>query len=283
MGRASNSRWGNILDAMQTVLYAGGWVARTSYSLGLQGKLHIDSQDIELPIRPPLAEPLRLAFASDIHAGPVTDPRMFDGLMRAIEDFAPHVLLLGGDFVSLHHRHIGILTRHFAQMRMPGGIFGVFGNHDLWVDDAFLTRELQEAGVRILVNECVHLPPPFDAISICGLDDPGTGTPDPAATFRGAGEHRILLMHSPLGLEFVDNENFDLAFCGHTHGGQIAFPWGRPIVLPGNSGERRFSNGNFHLPGGGRLIASRGVGLSNVPFRVFAPPEVHLCTIRSTE
>lgn len=283
MGRAQNSWWGNILDAIQTVLYAGGWVARTSYSLGLQGRLHVDRQDIRLPDWPHFAEPLKLAFASDIHAGPVTDPRMFDGLMRAIEDFAPDVLLLGGDFVSLHHRHIDILTRHFARLRIPGGIYGVFGNHDLWVDDAFLTQELEHAGVRILVNECARLPPPFDAISVCGLDDPGIGAPDAVATFRDAGKHRILLMHSPLGLEFVGDAHFHLAFSGHTHGGQIAMPSGRPIILPENSGERRYASGNFDLPGGRRLVSSRGVGLSNVPFRVFAPPEVHLCTIHPAE
>ena len=282
MGRGKNYlRRHKILDAIQTRLYAGGWVARGAYSLGLQGKLHIDRRDIHLPIRPHLAEPLKIAFASDIHAGPLTDPRLFDLLLSSIVDFAPHILLLGGDFVSLHHRHIGLLTQHFGRLRIPGGIFGVFGNHDLWADDEFLMHELQKSGVRMLVNESINLPYPFQAISLCGMDDPGTGDPDPVATFQDAGKHRILLMHSPLGLKFVRDTAFDLAFCGHTHGGQIALPWGRPIILPADSGERRYSNGNFQLPGGGKLIASRGVGMSNIPFRLFAPSEVHLCTIHS--
>lgn len=282
MGRGKHySVLRKFLEDSQARIYANGWAARGAHLLGLQGKLHIDRRDIHLPISPRLAEPLKIAFASDIHAGPLTDPRLFDVLLSSIATFAPHILLLGGDYVSLHHQHVDLLTERFSQLRIPGGIFGVFGNHDLWVDDAFLKQELQNSGVRILMNESVQLQPPFQSISLCGLDDPGTGDPDPVTTFRNAGKHRILLMHSPLGLKIVRDFTFDLAFCGHTHGGQIAFPWGRPIILPADSGERRFSNGKFQLPGGGKLIASRGVGMSNLPFRLFAPSEVHLCTIHS--
>ncbi len=141
--------------------------------------------------------------------------------------FAPHILLLGGDYVSLHHRHVKSLTARLSQLRIPFGIFGVFGNHDLWLDDAFLMHELQKASVRLLVNEAVQLPHPYQAISLCGLDEPGTGNPDAVLAFQNAEPRRILLMHSPLGLKFVRDIPFDLAFCGHTHGGQIAFPWGR--------------------------------------------------------
>jgi len=88
MGRGKNYlRRHKILDAIQTRLYAGGWAARGAYLLGLQGKLHIDRRNIHLPIRPHLAEPLKIAFASDIHAGPLTDPRLFDILLDSIVDF----------------------------------------------------------------------------------------------------------------------------------------------------------------------------------------------------
>jgi predicted MPP superfamily phosphohydrolase len=39
-------------------------------------------------------------------------------------------------------------------------------------------------------------------------------------------------MHSPVGLEALGGADFDLALCGHTHGGQISLPGGRPILLP---------------------------------------------------
>lgn len=273
--------WRKTGEAVEARFYANGWAARSAYALGLQGRLHIDRRDLHLPLGAPLAEPFRLAFASDFHAGPLTDPRLLDAVQQAIAAFAPHVLLLGGDFVSLHHRHVSSLAARLGELRVPGGMFGVFGNHDLWVDDAFVRVALEAAGVRMLVNESVRLPPPFDELFVCGLDDPGVGQPDPVRTFKDAGPRRILLMHSPLGLKHVRAHPFDLAFCGHTHGGQIAWPWGRPIVLPSGSGERRFANGHFQLPGGGRLVTSRGIGMSDVPVRLFSPSEVHLYTIRA--
>lgn len=88
-------------------------------------------------------------------------------------------------------------------------------------------------------------------------------------------------MHSPLGLRHVQAYPFDLAFRGHTHGGQIARPNGRAIVLPSGSGERRFASGYFELADGGRLVTSRGIGMSDLPIRLFSPSEVHLYTIQA--
>ncbi|MDB0571253.1 metallophosphoesterase family protein [Ralstonia solanacearum] len=282
MGRGNYYTWWRKAgEAAEALFYANGWAARGAYALGLQGRLRIDRREVPLPLSDPLAEPLRVAFASDFHAGPLTDPRLLDAVVRAIDAFAPHVLLLGGDFVSLHHRHVTSLAVRLRELRVSGGMFGVYGNHDLWVDDAFVRTELELAGVRMLVNESVRLPAPFDELFLCGLDEPGVGQPDPAMTFKDAGPRRILLMHSPLGLKHVHTFPFDLAFCGHTHGGQIALPWGRPIVLPSGSGERRFANGHFMLPEGARLVTSRGVGMSDVPVRLFSPSEVHLYTIRA--
>ncbi|WP_232520253.1 metallophosphoesterase [Ralstonia solanacearum] len=282
MGRGNYYTWWRKAgEAAEAFFYASGWAARGAYALGLQGRLRVDRREVHLPLRKPLAEPLRVAFASDFHAGPLTDPRLLDAVVRTIDAFAPHILLLGGDFVSLHHRHVSSLAARLGELRVPAGMFGVYGNHDLWVDDAFVRAELEAAGVRMLVNESVRLPAPFDELFLCGLDEPGVGQPDPVPTFRDAGPRRILLMHSPLGLRRVRGFPFDLAFCGHTHGGQIALPWGRPIVLPSGSGERRFANGHFMFPEGARLVTSRGIGMSDVPVRLFAPSEVHLYTVRA--
>ncbi len=82
MGRGRHySWWRKAGEAIEAQIYADGWAARGAFSLGLQGNLHIDRRDIYLPIRPHLTEPLRVAFASDLHAGPLTDPRLFDVLL----------------------------------------------------------------------------------------------------------------------------------------------------------------------------------------------------------
>jgi predicted MPP superfamily phosphohydrolase len=279
MGRGKYyHRWRQIGESIEHKIYAGGWASRIAHRLGLQGALHIDQREFYLDAHVS-ASPLKLAFASDLHAGPLTDSRLLDSFKQTVKSFAPDVLLLGGDYVSLHHRYVDSFAERISQLDVPLGIYGVFGNHDLWLDDQYIKRILEAAGVRFLINESMVLPRPYSHVSICGLDEPGTGAPDASKMFANATDHRLVIMHSPLGLRYLAGHSFDIAFCGHTHGGQIALPSGRPIVLPSGSGERRFSNGHFTLATGGKLIASRGIGMSDIPIRLFAPSEVHLCTI----
>ena len=65
------------------------------------------------------------------------------------------------------------------------------------------------------------------------------------------------------------------AFAGHTHGGQIA-PFGVALVTPPGSGA--YVKG-WYGAGGQRLYVSRGLGNSDIPFRIGSPPELALLTL----
>ena len=134
-------------------------------------------------------------------------------------------------------------------MAAPLGRFGVLGNHDLWADDRAIVGALTADGGRVLVNERATLPAPYEHVSICGLDDPWTGMRDPQRALQGADGVRIVLMQAPEALLLLEAERFDLAVCGHTHGGHIALPGGVPIVVPGPL-SRRYPHGRFELTSG---------------------------------
>ena len=264
-----------LLDA----LLLGGLVAATSHALGLHGKLSVTRHEIELPPERRLARPLRIAFASDFHAGPTTHPKIFRDLFRAIDQEKPDLLLLGGDFVSYKADYAQAFIEDLAACKPALGKFAVFGNHDLWADDSKLAAMFEQAGVNVLVNRNIRLPAPFESVSICGIDDPWTGEPDVNAAFHGAQPTRIFLTHAPDGLLFTKDIHFDLAFAGHTHGGQIVPPGGKPVVLPHGPLSRRYPYGRFDLEQPGTLIVSRGVGCSTLPVRINADPELVICTL----
>lgn len=259
----------------------GGLIARWSYHLGLQGKLRVTECEILLGANKHLPAPLVLAFASDFHAGPITHPRLFETLVDEIISHKPDVVLLGGDYVSSNAKDAGLLAAILARLEPPQGIYAVLGNHDWWTDDEHIVRELKTAGVEVLINRNRSLRAPFEGVSICGFDDPWTGNADPATTFAGAGPIRIFLTHSPDGLLLLKQEQFDVAFAGHTHGGQVAFPDGTQIVTAGGPLSRAYGRGQFELAGNGPLIVSRGVGCSNVPIRINSDPELIICTLTS--
>jgi predicted MPP superfamily phosphohydrolase len=260
--------------------YRGGWAAALARRLLLHGRIDIRRHQIEMR-RWARGRPLRIVFASDFHAGPVTHPELLNEACRAIAGSKPDLLLLGGDFIHPHARYIDGLADRLRQIEAPLGRFAVLGNHDLYADDEYIAERLTAAGVRVLNNESVRLPAPYDDIYVCGLDDPTVGSPDADAAFRDANGVRIVLMHSPDGLLMLRGHSFDLAFCGHTHGGQVALPGGRPLWMPGGQLNRRYAHGVHELSdlGGATLIVSRGIGCSGLPVRTFAPPEVHVCTL----
>lgn len=262
------------------IALSNGILASVSHWSGLHGHLRISHQELILPDQKRLNRPLTIAFASDLHAGPTTHPSAFSELFDAIAEHKPDVLLLGGDFVSGKAEHAYILFDGLKMCDPPLGKYAIFGNHDLWADDTHLTRILNSAGVTVLVNENIALPAPFDTVSICGMDDPWTGAPSTSKTFDEAKAVRILLMHSPDGLLFLDDEKFDVAFAGHTHGGQVALADSTPIILPSGPLCRKYHHGRFEIEGNGDLIVSRGVGCSTLPIRINADPDLVICKMQ---
>lgn len=196
---------------------------------------------------------------------------------EAIRSDKPDVLLLGGDYVFLEAepRRLAVL-RALVESVASSVKLAVLGNHDLWTFDHAIVEALSNAGVRVLVNEAVVLPEPWSDVAVLGLDDPWTGTCDPhAAAARLDGEPvRIVLCHSPDGLGLLSELRLDLFLCGHTHGGQLAAPWG-PVVLPHGRMCRQYPSG-FARFNSGVVYVSRGVGEVEVPIRTFAPPDIML-------
>jgi len=258
-----------------------GFFAKWTYRSGLHGNLRVTKHEVRLAPGKQLPAPLVLAFASDFHAGPTTHPEMFASLVHELTHHRPDVLLLGGDFVSSKAGYVDGLSDHLSRCTPPLGKYAVLGNHDLWTDEEHITCQLAAAGVEVLVNRNFRLPHPFDSVSICGIDDPWTGSADAAVAFNSAQPIRVFLTHSPDGLLLLNDEQFDVGFAGHTHGGQIALPDGTPIVSAGGPLCRTYSRGRFEIKGNGPLIVSRGIGCSHVPIRIYADPELVICTLRS--
>ena len=301
------------LEPPLTLILGDGWSARLAYRLGLQGPPQVARYDVTLAARDELnnlhpdtgrpgdpvgrgpsdnaypARMLRIGFASDFHAGPSTDPRVLAAACDELIAEAPDIILLGGDYVAMHVTDFDIVLPQLRRLTAPLGVYSVLGNHDLWADEVPITAALEAAGIRVLKNENVRLASPWDDVWLCGLDEPTSAEPDATTALADADGYRVVLMHSPIGLEALGGADFDLAVCGHTHGGQIGLPGGRPILLPPGRLNRRYHAGRFDLPpaktpgGSARprtLMVSRGVGCGAVPLRLFAPADVMVVTVR---
>jgi hypothetical protein len=223
---------------------------------------------------------LRLVFASDLHIGPLTPPRLLDNAFALMAAAKPDVLVLGGDYVFLDVTPgmADELAERVAAVPARTKV-AVLGNHDLWTDHRLIEAALERAGCRVLVNDALRLPSPHHGVAIVGIDEPWTGEADGARAFAAAGDApvTVAVSHAPEGLPFVEGRGARLLLCGHTHGGQVALPSG-PIVVHGPLG-RRWPSG-LHVIGDMRLFVSRGLGTVDLPLRAYAPPDVALFTLR---
>jgi hypothetical protein len=281
-GRARNATWKRkTVDFALGVLYAGGWPAIVTRAIGLQGTLQVCEHNFRIPRSKPDARDIRVAFASDLHAGPTLHRKLEAAVLTALAAADADLLLLGGDFVSFHARHIDGVIDRLRALRAPLGKFAVLGNHDLLGDDEYIVERLAEAGVRTLVNENARLPAPHDDVWVCGLDDWDDGHPDAEKAFRGATGTRIALMHQPDGLTVIGDRGFDIAFCGHVHGGQFLRRSREPAIRHKGPISRLYMHGGvFHAgTNSAPVLVSRGIGTSTLPARRHADPQVHICTL----
>lgn len=109
------------------------------------------------------------------------------------------------------------------------------------------------------------------------------------------GDVKVALAHIPFtksdlekGVPKHNNLEFDVVLAGHYHGGQIRIPfYGAPFipVMTSSFYDGFFPDQNYvsGLATGNGLqqYISRGLGASNLPFRLFNTPEINLLTLKS--
>lgn len=241
--------------------------------------LRIWRESIELGKPLGTSDRLRIAFASDFHAGPLTPPSSILAACRALSAVDPQLILLGGDFVSLAGRHAARLLEPLRSLTAPLGVFAVLGNHDHWAGEATVAAVLEQAGVTVLTNRSHRLPAPFQRTLLVGLDDHISGRPDASAPEWDSTCVTILLIHQPSGILDTHGRPFDVALAGHTHGGQIVLPGGFAPVVPQGAFSRRYLAGRFALEGDRHLLVSVGLGNSGLPIRLGPTPEIVVCDL----
>lgn len=237
---------------------------------------------VVLPGLPAGTGPLRIALISDIHvAGPDMPPSRLERIVGQIDALKPDLVLIAGDLVSEKRTATRIYTPEevvapLGRLEAQLGVIVVAGNHDHWFDMPGLAAELRRHGIVLLANEAIKIGP----LVVGGLDDDYTGRADLPATLEAMGRLEgapVMLSHSPDPFPDLP-ASVPLMLAGHTHCGQIAWPWGGAPAHMSRYGDRY---------GCGRvdenskvLVVGAGLGTSLLPLRLFTRPEIWLVELR---
>jgi len=216
---------------------------------------------------------LRVAYLSDLHAGSFMREAELCAIFDQVAALEPDMVCLGGDLINTFEREILMYRAALARIHPPLGVFAVPGNHDHFYgrDISLWETFLRSRGVAVLINSGVRVQHGDDTLWVAGVDDLTEGEPDLPAALRGhhEGEPVLLLSHHPDFFWEAAAAGVDLTLSGHTHGGQVLVFGKTPLD------HTRFGYWRGHFEeSGAQLYVSRGVGVTFLPLRIGATPEI---------
>jgi uncharacterized protein len=218
----------------------------------------------------------RIVFLTDLHIASFMRSAFYDEVIAQTEAFDPDAIILGGDLVSFR-RDIPLMVDLLGRLRARDGVFAVLGNHDIWAGPDRIIEMLGARGVQYVTNRAVTLARGGDTLPLVGIDERYRGTPDVERAFAGVHGPCIGVSHHPDIIDLLDGRRIDLLVCGHTHGGQIRFPFFGAVVVP-SMHEAQYASG-FHRVRGVLMYVSRGIG-GIPPLRILCRPEVATFVLR---
>jgi predicted MPP superfamily phosphohydrolase len=232
---------------------------------------------------------VRIAHLSDFHVGSagVSLDRLW-AARRIAESFEPDVVALTGDFFD--EGAYGDSHGLFVEWPGTASVFAVIGNHDSRAGDTpldELVQHLAEGGVTVLRNDARAIDLRGHAAWIVGVDDPHTWLADEERAFAALPEDTealLYLAHSPATEATMPIGRVRVVLCGHTHGGQFRIlpsgripliNWLRRLKGTGAMNDPAISRG-VHWRKGAIVVISNGLGLSQLPGRFLARPQLIL-------
>jgi uncharacterized protein len=240
-------------------------------------------REIDIPIQglDPSFDGFRVAHLSDLHIGSTTPKRWGLRWARAANGRAPDIAVVTGDLVSSGTEFHVDIADIMGELRAKDGVYVSMGNHDYFGEGEPLISLIRERGVTVLRNEGVVLEREGKKLFLAAIDDTWTERDDidKALAARPDGAHVVLLAHDPERFRIAAKREVALTLSGHTHGGQIAFPFlSRWISL--SHLTHHFHQGLYRI-GQSTLYVHPGLGTTGPPMRLGVAPLVAILCLRA--
>jgi len=236
---------------------------------------------VQLPHLPRAFDGMTVVQLSDIHYPDYLSRDYYRRVVEKANALHPDLIVLTGDYVPHEMNAIATCGQLLGGLHAPFGVYAVLGNHDYWLKPAMITKALRDNGIKVLINQSVPLRRSNACCWLVGVDDEWSGAPDLRKALHGVPENdeKILLVHEPDFADYARTFPFDLQLSGHSHGGQVRFPFIGGVHYPPFA--ERYPSGYYHV-GSLQLYTNRGVGVI-LPFRLDCRPEITRLTLHSAQ
>jgi predicted MPP superfamily phosphohydrolase len=224
--------------------------------------------------------PLRIVQLSDLHVERLT--KREDEILARLSTLQPDMIVLTGDYVNYDYArepHAIQEARTFiSQLHAPKGVYAIPGSK--YVDSPeTMTEIFTGLDITVLTDQAQALPVGNGVLYLAGvkIDRSGHDCTVLSELMQQVppGAYSLLLYHTPDLIKTAAEKGVDLYLAGHTHGGQVRFPFiGAMITL--SAYGRKYASG-LHALGPTTLYTSRGLGMEGLHLpraRLLCPPEI---------
>lgn len=229
----------------------------------------------------PGLEGLRMLVISDIHDD---DEQLAKAVDEGLKN-EPDIAFILGDIIDATNR-TSRTRRLIEPLKKLAGkvpVYACLGNHDMEKLDSAL-HIFTSAGIHVLRNETAiaSCPRLGKNITIAGLGDWWEYDCFPEKCLEKTGEEPhtaapvIVLSHNPAGRNEGRNFNWNLMLSGHTHGGQMRYPFTSKAVFH-REGEE-MTEGLHHPFPGKSIFVTRGIS-SALNLRFNCPTEFNILVV----
>lgn len=215
--------------------------------------------------------PLRVAHVTDQHVGRVTAMKVQKRAVELVNEGAPDLVVLTGDFVCHSLDYLDALTEVVSGFHAP--TYAVLGNHDHWSGAEEVRRALAKAGVAVLDNAHTLTVVNGQPVQIVGLDDAYTGHADRERAIKGLRKDvpTIGLSHIAEEADALWARGVPLVLSGHTHAGQVTLAGLHELTI-GHFAGHKYVHGLYGDRAAtapkGSVYVGAGVGAGIVPLRI---------------
>jgi predicted MPP superfamily phosphohydrolase len=240
-------------------------------------------KDVDVKVKglDPSFDGFTIAHLSDLHIGTLTTKAWGERWTRAANARNPDIAVVTGDMVTsgiAYHKDIAEVV---ATLKAKDGVYVAMGNHDYFGEGEPLVSLINARGPRVLRNEGTVLTRGAARLYLAAIDDTWTRRDDmkKALADRPEGVPTILLAHDPERFRQAAERGVELTLSGHTHGGQIAFPFlYRWISL---SHIAHHFHVGLYAKGDAQLYVHPGLGTTGPPMRLGVAPAVVMLHLRA--
>jgi predicted MPP superfamily phosphohydrolase len=227
---------------------------------------------------------LRVAVITDTHYGPINRARWSAAVVARVNELGADIVCHVGDIADGTVEVRKLQASPLASVNATLSRVYVTGNHEYFSEAEGWLNYMESIGWAALHNRHVVVERGGDRLIVAGVDDATAHSSgvhghraDLEAALAGADATLpvLLLAHQPKQVAHAVLTGVDLQISGHTHGGQI-WPFNFLVRL-----EQPVVHGLSREGDRTQLYTSRGTGFWGPPFRVFAPSEITLLTLRS--